>query len=100
MSKRHIALGAGLSLLLALTGCGAAGANGASGTEESIVAVENIQADLGLDIGATLIGMHLKPVAVPVRLSVKSIGDAVIVAARTRPKFIGGSRAVYDENLL
>ena len=64
------------------------------------VAVEGIRADAGLDIGQTLIGMHLKSVAVPVRLSVKSIGDAILTAARTRAKFIGGSRAVYDENLL
>lgn len=62
------------------------------------VAVEHIKADAGLDIGLTLIGMHLKNVAVPVRLSVDKIGNAVIVAARTRPKFIGGARAFYDEN--
>ena len=54
----------------------------------------------GLDIGGTLIGMHLKPVAVPLKLSVRQIGDAVVIGARTRPKFVGGSRAVYDENLL
>ncbi len=64
------------------------------------VAVEGIRADAGLDIGQTLIGMHLKPVAVPVRLSVKSIGDAILTAARTRAKFIGGCRAVYDDSLL
>lgn len=64
------------------------------------VAVESIRADAGLDIGQTLIGMHLKPVAVPVRLSVKTIGEAILTAARTRPKFIGGCRAVYDEKLL
>ena len=64
------------------------------------VAVENIRADAGLDIGQTLIGMHLKPVAVPVRLSVKAIGDAILTAARTRAKFIGGQRAVYDEELM
>lgn len=64
------------------------------------VAVESIRADAGLDIGQTLIGMHLKPVAVPVRLSVKKVGSAILTAARTRAKFIGGSRAVYDENLL
>ncbi len=62
------------------------------------VAVEHIKADAGLDIGLTLIGMHLKNVAVPVRLSLEKIGNAVIVAARTRPKFIGGARAVYDED--
>ena len=64
------------------------------------VALEGIQADAGLDIGGTLIGMHLKPVAVPLRLETKQIGEAILLAARTRPKFIGGSRAVYDENLL
>ena len=64
------------------------------------VVVEKIRADAGLDIGGTLIGMHLKEVAVPVRLPVKNIGEAILLAARTRPKFIGGVRAVYDENLL
>ncbi|WP_425756763.1 TIGR01440 family protein [Ihubacter sp. rT4E-8] len=63
------------------------------------VAVETIQADAGMDIGDTLIGMHLKKVAVPVRISVKQIGEAHVVCARTRPKFIGGSRAVYDDIL-
>ena len=62
------------------------------------VAVEEIKADAGLDIGGTLIGMHLKKVAVPVRLSLDHIGKAILLAARTRPKFIGGCRAVYDEN--
>lgn len=64
------------------------------------VALENIKADAGLDIGATLIGMHLKAVAVPVRLSQKTIGEAILIAARTRAKFIGGIRAIYDENNL
>ena len=64
------------------------------------VAVEEIKADAGIDIGLTLIGMHLKKVAVPVRLSVKTIGEATVSAARTRPKFIGGERAVYDESLI
>ena len=63
------------------------------------IAVEEIKADAGLDIGGTLIGMHLKKVAVPVRLSVKSIGKAILLAARTRPKYIGGERAHYDEKL-
>ena len=62
------------------------------------VAVEHIKADLGIDIGLTMIGMHLKDVAVPVRLSVKNIGEAVVVAARTRPKYIGGPRANYEGN--
>ena len=64
------------------------------------VAVEEIKADAGLDIGLTLIGMHLKKVAVPVRLKNNRIGDAIIVAARTRPKFVGGARAVYNQDLL
>lgn len=64
------------------------------------IALEEIAADAGLDIGNTLIGMHLKKVAVPVRLSIKSIGAAPLVAARTRPKFIGGARAGYDPELL
>ena len=64
------------------------------------VAVEEIKADAGIDIGLTLIGMHLKKVAVPVRLGNNRIGEAIIVAARTRPKFIGGARAVYDEKCL
>lgn len=64
------------------------------------VAVEEIKADAGIDIGFTLIGMHLKKVAVPLRLEHNTIGEAMVIAARTRPKFIGGQRAMYDENLL
>ena len=67
---------------------------------EDAVVVENIKADAGLDIGDTFIGMHLKSVAVPVRLNVKSIGNAHLTAARVRPKFVGGERAVYDPELL
>ncbi len=67
---------------------------------ECAIAVEEIKADAGLDIGGTLIGMHLKKVAVPVRLSVKTIGEANILAARTRPKCIGGIRAHYDDELM
>lgn len=63
----------------------------------SPVAVESIVADAGLDIGGTLIGMHLRRVAVPVRLSLNQIGEARILCARTRPKYIGGSRAAYLE---
>ena len=63
------------------------------------VAVEAIQAQAGMDIGDTLIGMHLAPVAVPVRLSLDSIGKAHLVCARTRPKYIGGERAHYNPNL-
>ena len=62
-------------------------------------AVENIQAQAGMDIGGTLIGMHLQAVAVPYRLKQNQIGDALVLAARTRPKFIGGERAHYCEDL-
>lgn len=61
------------------------------------VLVEEVQAAAGFDIGGTLIGMHLRPVAVPVRLSLDHIGQAILLCARTRPKFIGGSRAVYTQ---
>ena len=60
------------------------------------VAVEHIRAHAGLDIGGTLIGMHLRDVAVPVRLSLDHIGQALLLCARARPKFIGGSRACYE----
>ena len=65
-------------------------------TFENPVAVEHIRAHAGMDIGGTLIGMHLRDVAVPVRLSLDHIGQALLLCARTRPKFIGGSRAVYE----
>lgn len=61
--------------------------------------VEEIQAHAGIDIGDTLIGMHLRHVAVPVRVSIKKIGYANIVCARTRPKLIGGVRACYPEDI-
>ena len=66
---------------------------------ERPAAVEHIRARAGIDIGGTLIGMHLKEVAVPVRLSLNRIGDAVLICARTRPRFIGGERARYQEEL-
>ena len=63
------------------------------------VAVESIVADAGMDIGDTLIGMHVRPVVVPLRLSVKQIGNAHLTCARSRAKFIGGERAHYDSEL-
>lgn len=60
------------------------------------VVVESIKAEAGIDIGNTLIGMHLKPVAVPVRVSQKTVGHAHVTLAKTRPKLIGGARAVYE----
>ena len=66
------------------------------------VAVESLKqsASAGMDIGGTLIGMHIKPVVVPLRIEVKRIGEAILLCARRRAKFVGGSRAVYNENLL
>lgn len=60
----------------------------------------NAQADAGIDIGGTLIGMHIHPVVVPLRISLDHIGEAVIICARRRPKYVGGQRAIYDESLM
>lgn len=77
-------------------------AGGALGTvfferEKEAVLVETIRADYGIDLGLTLIGMHLKHVAVPVRLPMNHLGQAIFTAAKTRPKYIGGARAVYAD---
>jgi uncharacterized protein (TIGR01440 family) len=75
-----------------------AGGSFATITYESMknpVVVEHIKAHAGIDIGGTLIGMHLRDVAVPIRTQISQIGSANVICAYTRPKFIGGSRAVY-----
>lgn len=72
-------------------------ATAAYNTFKEPVAVEEIKADAGLDIGFTMIGMHIKKVAVPVRLKNNRIGEATVLAARSRPKFIGGERAIYNK---
>jgi uncharacterized protein (TIGR01440 family) len=64
------------------------------------VAIEEILADAGIDIGGTFIGMHLKKVAIPIQLSTRYIGAATVTAARTRPKLIGGTRAVYADDMM
>ncbi len=61
------------------------------------VALEEIKADVGIDIGGVLIGMNLKKVAVPLRMNNKHLGKAIVIAARTRAKYIGGPRAIYEE---
>ena len=58
---------------------------------------ESIAAHAGIDIGDTFIGMHLKRVAVPVRLDIDRIGEAHLTLARTRPKLLGGALALYPE---
>ncbi|MDQ0200872.1 TIGR01440 family protein [Neobacillus ginsengisoli] len=77
---------------------GGAMATYAFGEMEAAVVVEFVKADAGIDIGNTLMGMHLKHVAVPVRVKQKSIGHAHVTLANTRPKLIGGVRAVYERN--
>ncbi|MEK3973881.1 TIGR01440 family protein [Psychrobacillus sp. FSL K6-1267] len=62
---------------------------------EEPVVVESVQAKAGIDIGQTMIGMQLQPVAVPIRVSIKKVGEAIITIATTRPKLIGGTRAFY-----
>lgn len=97
--EQEAVLGAEICNVVPRPNAGGSFATAAYGDMKAPVALEAIKADAGLDIGNTLIGMHLKHVAVPVRLTVKQIGEAPLVAARTRPKFIGGCRAVYDDRL-
>lgn len=81
---------------------GGAFATAAYEHEKDPVLVEDIgaRADAGIDIGDTLIGMHIHPVVVPLRISMKKIGEAHITCARRRPKYTGGQRAIYDPDLL
>jgi len=97
--ERQAALTKGLGIVAAVPHPAAGGSFAAFAWRQYAepVLVEAIQAKAGLDIGGTLIGMHLAPVAVPVRLGIRQIGDAAIIAAKTRPKFIGGARTRYDE---
>ncbi|MFB5283533.1 TIGR01440 family protein [Peribacillus sp. Hz7] len=64
------------------------------------VVVEHITAEAGIDIGDTFIGMHVKHVAVPIRTSIKEVGHAHVTLAKTRPKLIGGERAVYTNDVM
>lgn len=87
----------GLEIVAAVPVPGAGGSAAAAAYKsfKNPVAVEFIKAHGGMDIGNTLIGMHLKHVAVPLRLSITKIGSASVTYAKTRPKYIGGERAVY-----
>lgn len=100
--EKEYALAHNLEIVNAIPHPKAGGSSATTAYElfENPVLVEQISADAGVDIGGTLIGMHLKRVAVPLRLSVDKVGEARVICARTRPKFIGGERAVYDENLI
>ncbi len=83
-------------MVIPISGAGGAVSATAYRSFQDPVVVEEIQAHAGIDIGSTLIGMHLRKVAVPVRLNIRQIGEAPVTAARTRPKLIGGKRAVYS----
>ena len=96
VTEREAVVGADTVNVIPMPKAGGSMATAAYATFENPVVVEEIKADAGIDIGFTLIGMHLKKVAVPVRLENNKIGEALVVAARTRPKFIGGARAVYQ----
>ena len=98
--ERAVAAGFSIVNAVPVPEAGGAFAAAAYAGFDDPVALETFQADAGLDIGCTLIGMHLKRVAVPLRLETKQIGDAIVIAARTRPPLIGGSRANYDERLM
>jgi len=95
-----LALGAEIVNAVPMPKAGGAFAHAAWQSFEAPAAVRAIRADAGLDIGSTLIGMHLKEVAVPLRLSANRIGQAAVTAARVRPPFVGGIRAVYSDGLL
>jgi uncharacterized protein (TIGR01440 family) len=97
--EREIAVGWKIVNAVPIPGAGGAFAAAAYSGFDAPVCVEEFRADAGLDIGGTLIGMHLKHVAVPLRLEVTHIGKASLIAARVRPPMIGGNRTVYDESL-
>ena len=96
--ERKLAENLGLEIVFAVPKPKAGGSFAAAAYEsmEDPVLVEHIKAAAGMDIGETLIGMHLRDVAVPLRLSSKTLGQARVTAARTRPKLIGGARAQYE----
>ncbi len=96
--EKECAVKYGLEIVAVVPKTKAGGSFGTCAYEsfEHPVMVEHIKASAGIDIGGTLIGMHLKDVAVPVRLSMNKIGEANIICARTRPKYIGGERAKYE----
>ena len=98
--ERELSVGLDIVNVVPVPDAGGAFASTAYEAFSDPVAVETFQADAGIDIGGTLIGMHLKRVAVPLRLDVKLIGEAVVIAARTRPPLVGGTRANYDEDLM
>ena len=98
--EREAAAGYEIVNVVPFPGAGGAFAAAAYARFRDPVAIDAIRADAGLDVGCTLIGMHLKRVAVPLRLETTHIGAAIVTAARTRPLLYGGERARYDESLM
>jgi len=98
--ERKAACGCETVNVIPQTGAGGAFSFAAYNALRDPVVIESVRADAGLDIGGTLIGMHLKRVAIALRLETKYIGKAMVAAARTRPPLIGGVRAIYDDRLL
>ncbi|MGI6238383.1 MAG: TIGR01440 family protein [Christensenellales bacterium] len=98
--ERRVALAVGAEIVCVVphTKAGGSLATAAYARLQDPVVVECVRADAGLDIGRTMIGMHLRPVAVPVRLQAERVGEAIVIAARTRPRLIGGERARYAQN--
>ncbi|MCL2045333.1 MAG: TIGR01440 family protein [Oscillospiraceae bacterium] len=99
ITQREAAMGYEIVNVVPVPNAGGAFATAAFASLPNPVALESFAADAGLDIGMTLIGMHLKKVAVPLRLETTHIGKALVIAAKTRPKLIGGSRAQYLDNI-
>ncbi|WP_202908615.1 TIGR01440 family protein [Halalkalibacillus sediminis] len=97
--ERSVALARGWTIVSAIPHAKAGGSMAAHAFRslDHAVLVEFVEADYGMDIGDTLIGMHLKHVAVPLRLGIKSLGQAHVTYAYTRPKLIGGERALYEK---
>jgi uncharacterized protein (TIGR01440 family) len=95
--ERTVALGRGLDevAVVPVRKAGGAMATYAFENMEDAIVVEFLKADAGIDIGQTFIGMHLKHVAVPIRVKQKNVGKAHVTLAMTRPKLIGGERAKY-----
>ena len=97
--EREAALKYGFEIVSVIPQPKAGGSAGTSAYKKfkDPVMVEFVKAHAGIDIGDTFIGMHLRHVAVPLRLSVNTVGQAHTTFAKTRPKFVGGSRAVYEQ---
>ncbi len=100
--ERQLAKNQGLDIVNVVPHAHAGGASAtlAYSLFDDPVMVESVKADAGMDVGGTLIGMHLRVTAVPVKTQVRTIGEALVVCARTRPKFIGGERAIYNQKLM